>query len=173
MYYETLMETPFGPMYLKMEEEYLTEAGFLAASSAASGGEITDIKRDSPLAAPLSVAVSWYEEYFAGLRPDPARVPLRLSGTAFQKEVWEIVRGIPYGQVLSYGEIARIIAARRGVPRMAAQAVGGAVGRNPVSILVPCHRVIGANGSMVGYGHMEGSIGLKRELLRLEGLLWA
>lgn len=123
--------------------------------------------------APLKTALSWYRAYFSGEQPDPYAVPLRLCGSPFQEEVWEIVRGIPYGQVLSYGEIAHVIAARRGIPRMAAQAVGGAVGKNHFSILIPCHRVLGADGAMVGYGCAPGSLEQKRALLLHEGVLWA
>ena len=166
MYYETLTETPYGPLHLTAEDEALIEARFLDETAA------VNIRREGELAAPLSIAVDWYRRYFDGEMPDPAEVPVRIEGTPFQKEVWNIVREIPYGEVLSYGEIARIIAARRGIPRMAAQAVGGAMKANHIFILVPCHRVIGADGSMVGYGTREDSLELKRALLRAEGILW-
>ena len=91
--------------------------------------------------------------------------PLHPSGTPFQMEVWDILRQIPYGTAMTYGEIAKKIARRRGIPHMSAQAAGGAVGRNPVSILIPCHRVVGSNGSLTGYaGGMERKI----KLLALE-----
>lgn len=108
----------------------------------------------------------WLDDYFSGKIPD--FIPrLELRGTAFRKDVWEILLGIPYGQTMSYGQVAALVARRRGLPRMSAQAVGGAVGHNPVSIIVPCHRVIGADGSLTGYG---GGLDLKRRLLRLEGI---
>ena len=94
-------------------------------------------------------------------------MPLHLMGTAFQKEVWEILRSIPYGHTMTYGEIAKQLAEKRGLPHMSAQAVGGAVGRNPISILVPCHRVVGADGSLTGYA---GGIDKKGRLLKLEGV---
>ena len=91
--------------------------------------------------------------------------PVRLEGTAFRKAVWEILQQIPYGQTMTYGQIAEQIASERGIVRMSAQAVGGAVGHNPVSIIVPCHRVLGAGGSLTGYG---GGLDRKKALLELE-----
>lgn len=106
----------------------------------------------------------WLDDYFAGREPK-GMPPLAPKGTAFRQEVWEILRTIPYGETMSYGEVAAILAERRGIRRMSAQAVGGAVGHNPISILIPCHRVIGSDGSMVGYG---GGIDTKVKLLALE-----
>ena len=94
--------------------------------------------------------------------------PLRPTGTAFQQEVWQLLMAIPYGKTTTYGEIAAVLAARRGIPRMSAQAVGGAVGHNPVSIIIPCHRVVGADGSLTGYA---GGLNKKIELLKLEKAL--
>ena len=91
--------------------------------------------------------------------------PLALQGTAFRQEVWKLLLLIPYGETVSYGEIAKKIAVQRGLSAMSAQAVGGAVGHNPVSLIVPCHRVIGKDGSLTGYG---GGIPLKKQLLALE-----
>ena len=93
-------------------------------------------------------------------------VSLHLIGTEFQKEVWKILCTIPYGKTTTYGDIARQIARKRGLEHMSAQAVGGAVGHNPVSIIVPCHRVLGTNGSLTGYA---GGIDKKISLLTLEG----
>lgn len=110
----------------------------------------------------------WLDDYFSGKVPDfTPRLDLR--GTSFRRDVWEILLGIPYGRTMSYGEVAALVARKRGLPRMSSQAVGGAVGHNPVSIIVPCHRVIGADGSLTGYG---GGLDLKRSLLRLEGIRW-
>lgn len=92
--------------------------------------------------------------------------PMHMLGTAFQKEVWEILRTIPYGETTTYGGIAAKIAKKRGLTRMSAQAVGNAVGRNELSILIPCHRVVGTNGSLTGYA---GGIDKKTALLKLEG----
>ena len=90
-----------------------------------------------------------------------------MEGTAFRKEVWEILLEIPYGETTTYGRIAEQIAAKRGMARMSAQAVGGAVGSNPISIIVPCHRVVGTNGSLTGYA---GGIEKQIRLLELEGV---
>jgi methylated-DNA-[protein]-cysteine S-methyltransferase len=106
----------------------------------------------------------WLDIYFSG--KDPGFTPrLGLRGTAFRKDVWDILMGIPFGKTMTYGEIAGIVARKRGVPRMSAQAVGGAVGHNPVSLIVPCHRVIGADGSLTGYA---GGLDLKSRLLDME-----
>lgn len=106
----------------------------------------------------------WLDLYFDGKMPGDLP-PVCFGGTPFQKRVLEIVAAIPYGEVMSYGEIADIIAKEKGIRKMSAQAVGQAVGRNPISILVPCHRVIGKNGSLVGYG---GAMYRKVFLLDLE-----
>lgn len=108
----------------------------------------------------------WLDLYFSGKKPDFS-VPLHLIGTEFQKEVWEFLLAIPYGQTTTYGEIAGKLAAKKGLPHMSAQAVGGAVRHNPISILVPCHRVVGANGNPTGYA---GGIDRKVKLLTLEGV---
>lgn len=108
----------------------------------------------------------WLDIYFSGKKPD-FMPPLKLEGTDFQKEVWEILLTIPYGMTTTYGEIAAQIAKKRGLRRMSAQAVGQAVGHNPISILVPCHRVVGGNGNLTGYA---GGIDKKIKLLSLEGL---
>ena len=109
-------------------------------------------------------AVRWLDLYFSGR--DPGFTPtLRLEGTHFQQEVWALLRTIPYGQTTTYGDLAKGLAARRGLPRMSAQAVGGAVGRNPAALIVPCHRVVGADGSLTGYAF---GLDRKRRLLDLE-----
>ncbi len=112
----------------------------------------------------FDTAKRWLDVYFSGKEPDFA-VPLHLSGTVFQQAVWKILCEIPYGRTTTYGEIAGMLAARQGLARMSAQAVGGAVGKNPVSIIVPCHRVVGSNGSLTGYA---GGVDKKIALLKLE-----
>ena len=97
----------------------------------------------------LVQTLSWLDAYFAGKHPE-VQVPVSLQGTAFQRQVWEILMRIPYGEVRTYGDIARALERING-KRMSAQAVGGAVGKNPVSILVPCHRVVGSGGKLTGY----------------------
>ncbi len=108
----------------------------------------------------------WLKTYFSGGIPT-ALPPLLPSGTPFQQIVWKLLLKIPYGELVSYGAVAKQVAAALGKPRMSAQAVGGAVGRNPIPILIPCHRVIGSNGSLTGY---TGGLAIKRALLRLEGV---
>jgi len=93
----------------------------------------------------------WLDAYFAGKNPAISALPLAPKGSVFQKSVWQILCEIPYGQTTTYGEIAKTIAKKLGKEKMSAQAVGGAVGRNPISIIIPCHRVVGTNGSLTGY----------------------
>ena len=107
----------------------------------------------------------WLAVYFSGREPGftPA---LKMQTTEFRKTVWQILLTIPYGQTATYGEIASEIARLKGLPRMSAQAVGGAVGHNDIALIIPCHRVIGADGSLTGYA---GGIGRKMKLLAMEG----
>ena len=120
-------------------------------------------KKDLPL---FGEVMRWLDLYFDGKEPDfsPALNP---TGTAFQMSVWAILRTIAYGETTTYGAIAKRLEKKTG-KRMSAQAVGGAVGRNPISIIVPCHRVIGANGSLTGYA---GGLDKKKYLLELEGAI--
>lgn len=107
---------------------------------------------------------SWLDIYFSGQEPD-FTPKLRLNGSDFRKRVWQILLTVPYGHTVSYGEIARIIAREKGIEKMSARAVGGAVGHNPVSIIVPCHRVVASNGSLTGYA---GGTDKKISLLKIE-----
>ena len=109
-------------------------------------------------------AKHWLDIYFAGKKPD-LLPPLHPIGSAFRRSVWDILLQIPYGQTTTYGEIARQLAEKQGLPRMSAQAVGGAVGHNEISIIIPCHRVVGTNGSLTGYA---GGIDKKIKLLETE-----
>ena len=120
-------------------------------------GETEDIVR----------AKAWLDLYFSGRVPDffPR---LHLTGSPFRMRVWELLRDIPYGETVTYGRIADMLAKERGLRKMSAQAVGNAVGNNPVSIIVPCHRVVGVGGSLTGYG---GGLPRKQALLALEGAL--
>lgn len=111
----------------------------------------------------------WLDRYFAGERPAPAELPLAPAGGEFRRMVWKLLLEIPYGQTVTYGRLAQRIVALTGREHMSAQAVGGAVGHNPISIIIPCHRVIGADGSLTGYA---GGIELKHRLLVHEGALF-
>lgn len=143
------MNSPIGPLTLSGTEEALTRLAF--------GGMRENGGRPSPV---LKQAERELSEYFAGERRD-FTVPLAPAGTGFQKRVWDALRSVPYGKTASYGEIA----ARLGKPG-AAVAVGQANSRNPIPIIIPCHRIIGADGKLVGY---TGGLHIKTALLRLEG----
>lgn len=119
-----------------------------------------------PLSPLFQTTIHWLDTYFAGQIPGELP-PLAPDGTPFQQVVWRFLLEIPYGQVVSYGSIARKTAAALGKSRMSAQAVGGAVGRNPLPILIPCHRVVGTTGSLTGY---SSGFSIKRALLQLEGV---
>lgn len=112
----------------------------------------------------FNITKTWLDIYFSGEAPD-FTPPVFLEGSRFRLGVWEILMDIPYGRVMTYGEIANIMAGKMGVDKMSPQAVGGAVGHNPISIIVPCHRVVGSNGSLTGYA---GGIDKKVKLLELE-----
>ena len=112
----------------------------------------------------IDSAVRWLDQYFAGDVPN-FFPPMNAVGTGFRREIWDLLLAIPHGEAVTYGFLANIIAKRRGLARMSAQAVGGAVGANPISIIIPCHRVLGADGSLTGYG---GGIDTKIKLLQLE-----
>ncbi|MBE6640927.1 MAG: methylated-DNA--[protein]-cysteine S-methyltransferase [Ruminococcaceae bacterium] len=114
----------------------------------------------------IRLAKRWLDRYFDGEKPEISELSIKFIGSDFRVLVWQMLAEIPYGKVITYGDLAKRIAEKRGIKAMSAQAVGGAVGRNPISIIVPCHRVIGANGSMVGY---SGGVSAKIKLLELEG----
>lgn len=158
-------KSPLGPITLASDGEALTGLWFDGQKYFGStlGPSPTEVKELRI----FTDADRWLDLYFSGKVPEFLPC-LRLSGTAFQKAVWEILLTIPYGQTTTYGAIAKKITAQNGLPRMSAQAVGGAVGRNPISLMVPCHRVVGADGSLTGYA---GGIEKKKALLKLERYL--
>ncbi|MGN1015317.1 MAG: methylated-DNA--[protein]-cysteine S-methyltransferase [Butyricicoccus sp.] len=163
MYYQTRYDSPLGELTLVSDGNALTGAWFLGQKYYYGALSEPPVEEDSvPV---LHQTKDWLDRYFAGERTDGTELPLAPVGTEFQHEVWNILRTIPYGQVVTYGEIAKRIAAQRGVARMSAQAVGGAVGHNPLSIIVPCHRVVGTNGNLTGYA---GGLDKKRWLLEWE-----
>ncbi len=163
--YYTTMESPFGPLTLVATPMGLCRVGLPGEGRAALEEWLARWVEPAPLEenpAALSAAVAQLREYFSRLRRG-FDLPLDLRGTPFQQQVWAELRKVPYGQTVSYGELAR----RVGRPG-AARAVGQAVGANPIPIIVPCHRVVGADNSLVGYG---GGLEVKVALLRLEGAL--
>lgn len=153
--------SPLGKILLAAEEDKITGLWFWGQKYFPQRLEGSPLTQGCPV---LEQAKLWLCRYFAGERPEPLQ-QLMLRGTPFQREVWQLLRQIPYGETVTYGELSKVLAGRRGVPRFSAQAVGGAVGRNPISLLVPCHRVVGAGGSLTGYA---GGLERKRRLLELE-----
>ncbi|MGU7811545.1 methylated-DNA--[protein]-cysteine S-methyltransferase [Burkholderia sp. AW49-1] len=155
-----LIPSPLGDIAIRIEDDALTGLFFVGQKyyPALPIAPDADVRNASPLAHKVAREVA---EYFTGTR-ETFSVPIHLRGTAFQRSVWKELLAIPFGELVSYGDITE----RIGLPMSAARAVGGAVGRNPVSIMVPCHRVIGASGSLTGYA---GGIERKRALLSLEG----
>lgn len=148
-------ESPLGNILLAADDEGLTSLGFSEKKDSVS-----------PNHPVLREAARWLDSYFFG--QNPGFTPsLHLLGTPFQMEVWRLLLDIPFGKTTTYGILAKEIAMSRNIRRMAAQAVGGAVGRNPIALIVPCHRVIGADGSLIGYA---GGLEKKARLLALEGI---
>lgn len=161
MEYKAVYSSPLGNMTMLSDGDALTVLAFDGQryNDPAMSGEY-----DFRNLEVFSETKRWLDVYFSGHEPDftPA---LRPKGSEFRMTVWELLMGIPYGRQVTYGELAAEAAARLGRARMAAQAVGGAVGHNPIALIIPCHRVIGADGSLTGYG---GGLERKRELLKLE-----
>lgn len=160
MEYCTSLSSPLGKLTLASDGTNLT--GLWIAGQKYHGAALGMEKRDLPV---FAEAAQWLTIYFSGRNPN-FMPPLAASGSSFQEAVWKLLRAIPYGQTITYGQIASELAAQSG-KRVSAQAVGGAVGHNPISILIPCHRVVGANGNLTGYA---GGIEKKCQLLQLEGL---
>ena len=156
--------SPLGDITLEADDRELTGLWFEGQKYYPGFSEMVFDEKETRA---LSLAKEWLDIYFSGREPD-IKVPIRFSGTAFRNEVWEILLSIPYGKTVTYGQIAEMLAKKRGTERMSARAVGGAVGHNRISIIVPCHRVIGSDGSLTGYA---GGTERKRELLKLEGVL--
>lgn len=161
MQYTTFYESPIGRMLLAADDAGLTGLWFEGQKYFARCLDRETEEKELPV---FAEAKRWLDIYFSGKEPD-FTPPLHFIGTDFQKEVWEILCAIPYGQTMTYGAIADRLAKKRGLSRMSAQAVGGAVGHNNLSIIVPCHRVVGSDGSLTGYA---GGIERKTFLLNLE-----
>lgn len=161
--YKKTYDSPLGIINMKSDGEYLTGLWF--------DGSRDDKKHNSQCVfKDLNIfdeTVDWLNSYFKGNIPDFTPKYKLENLTPFREEVFDIMNKIPYGEVITYNDIAREIADKRGIKKMSAQAVGGAVGWNPICIIIPCHRVVGSNGSLTGYG---GGIENKIGLLKLEGI---
>lgn len=165
MYYTTYYRSPIGMIKLVADGESLLGLwmeGHKYYFFAIPG----ETKEDNNLPIFKNTG-NWLDRYFAGKQPVASELPLAPIGGEFRQGVWEILCQIPYGQVITYGDIAKKMADRMGKAVMSAQAVGGAVGHNPISIIIPCHRVVGANGNLTGYA---GGVKKKLWLLVHEGM---
>lgn len=153
--------SPLGGILLAANDIGLTGLWFDGQKYYADNLPAEHIERETPI---LTDAKRWLDVYFTGNEPD-FKPPLHPVGSAFRQKVWKLLLQIPYGQTVTYGELARQLAEKQGLARMSAQAVGGAVGHNPISLIIPCHRVVGTHGSLTGYA---GGIDKKIMLLELE-----
>ncbi len=156
MLFLTHYASPLGPILLAADETGLTGLWFEGQKYFPSFLGVDYQEKETPV---LTETARWLDVYFSGKDPD-ILPPLHPQGSPFRQAVWNILLTIPRGQTMTYGEIARRLGVR------SAQAVGGAVGHNPISILIPCHRVVGSDGSLTGYA---GGVERKARLLQLEG----
>ena len=161
MAYTGTYQSPLGNLLLAADDTGLTGLWFEGQKYFARTLSEEQLLKETPV---LAETRHWLNIYFSGKEP-AFTPPLHPAGSAFRQAVWQILLQIPYGKTMTYGEIAREVAKRQQVSHMSAQAVGGAVGHNAISIIIPCHRVIGANGSLTGYA---GGIDKKAALLELE-----
>lgn len=166
MLYINHYQSPLGAMTMSSNGEALTGLWFDCSQQNSSFLQGMKREKANYHSTIFDEAEEWLNIYFTG-RPPDFMPNISLDGTEFQKAVWDILLSIPYGGIITYGEIADKIAKARGIKRMSAQAVGGAVSHNPISLIVPCHRVVGRNGKLTGYA---GGIDNKLRLLRLEGV---
>ncbi len=161
MIYTLKYSSPLGGILLAADEVGLTGLWFDGAKYFADSLPAEHTEGETPI---LAEAVRWLDIYFSGKEPE-LMPPLHLTGSRFRQEVWNILLQIPYGKTVTYGDISKQLAKKMGLEKMSAQAVGGAVGHNEISIIIPCHRVVGTNGSLTGYA---GGIDKKIKLLELE-----
>ena len=159
--FESRLHSPLGEVRLRSDGKSLTGLWFIGQVNDAKDNSDIEIKDDFPI---FGQVETWLESYFSG-KQTPITFPLQPKGTIFQERVWKILQEIPYGETMTYGEIAQRIAKEKGVETFSAQAVGQAVGKNPISILIPCHRVLGKNGALTGYA---GGVYRKEKLVQLE-----
>lgn len=163
MYYSMIYNSPIGDLTIVSDEENLiglwikNQKYFMNSSS-------NDILQNYNIEI-MKKTKNWLDRYFNGEKPNISELSLKPKGSEFRKVVWNILCQIPYGEVITYGEIAKEAQKILNKDKMSAQAIGGAVGHNPISIIIPCHRVVGTNGSLTGYA---GGIDIKKKLLKLE-----
>lgn len=163
MYYQSYYESPIGRILLVSDEENLVGLWLEGQKYF-----LDTVPEEPILNDEITILVKskqWLDRYFHLEKPSIKELSLAPIGSEFRQQVWKILCKIPYGEVRTYGDIAKIIAKNTGKKSMSAQAIGGAVGHNPISIIIPCHRVVGTNGSLTGYA---GGIDKKIELLKLE-----
>ncbi|HHV11786.1 MAG TPA: methylated-DNA--[protein]-cysteine S-methyltransferase [Clostridiales bacterium] len=165
MIYSTHYSSPVGSIVLACDSESLV--GLWIEGQKYFGGTVAEEMTENPGLPVFTTVKKWLDKYFAGQRPAISELPLAPKGSAFRTAVWDILCEIPYGEVITYGDIAKKMAVRMKKGNMSSQAVGGAVGHNPISIIIPCHRVVGANGSLTGYA---GGLDNKIKLLEHEGV---
>lgn len=164
-YYSTHYDSPVGRIMLASDDNSLV--GLWIEGQKYFGDTVDGEFVKKPNLPILMDAKKWLDLYFAGKKPAITDLALAPIGGEFRQSVWQILCEIPYGEFLTYGGIAKKMAARMNKQSMSSQAVGGAVGHNPISIIIPCHRVVGSNGSLTGY---SGGINKKIKLLELEGV---
>ena len=162
--YLRYVSSPLGRILLSSDGEALTGLWFEGQKYFGAGLPAHREERQLPL---FEEAERWLTDYFGGRAPD-FTPPLAPRGTPFRRAVWEHLLTVPYGRTVTYGGIAAALAGQAGSARVSARAVGGAVGHNPISLIIPCHRVVGADGSLTGYA---GGTDRKARLLALEGAL--
>lgn len=167
MYYSTNYASPVGTLTLACDGDGQHLVGLWIAGQKYYGAAIPGIMAENHDVALFDTAKNWLRRYFAGKQPDVSELPLAPIGSEFRREVWRFLCNIPYGEIRTYGDIAKDVAAKMGRESMSSQAIGGAVGHNPISIIIPCHRVVGSNGSLTGYA---AGVGVKEKLLELEGV---
>lgn len=167
MYYRTIHPSPIGAITLACDGDGKNIVGLWMEGQKYHGDTIPEAMSEQDDIPLFGTAKKWLERYFAGKTPKISELPLAPIGGKFRHGVWKILCEIPYGEIITYGDIAKKMAAKMGKESMSSQAVGGAVGHNPISIIIPCHRVVGSNGSLTGY---SGGVKTKIKLLELEGV---
>jgi methylated-DNA-[protein]-cysteine S-methyltransferase len=165
MYYSTTYPSPVGLLTLACDGNNLV--GLWLEGQKYHGGSIPEAMTEKDGLPAFEKTKKWLDRYFNAEKPAVSELPLAPIGGEFRQGVWGILREIPYGEVTTYGDIAKKMALKMNKDRMSSRAVGGAVGHNPISIIIPCHRVVGSNGSLTGYA---GGISIKKRLLALEGV---